>query len=94
MLPAGHVQVIGENDMARFLKVLMTMHDKTTWDIASALQKSQSHASQIVCGRRAPSRYEANIIAAMVSWPEVEVLFPDTFSGQSKPQKEKVYGRD
>ena len=42
--------------MARFLKALMTMHEVTTWDIASALQKSQSHASQIVCGRRAPSK--------------------------------------
>ena len=75
--------------MARFLKALMTMHDITTWDIASALNKSQSHASRIVCGRSDPSRYEANIIAALVGWTEVEVLFPSTFSGQSNPQKEK-----
>ncbi len=70
------------------------MHNITTWDIASALDKSQSHASQIVCGRSDPSRYEANIIAALVSWTDVEVLFPDTFSGQSTPQKEAVTSED
>ena len=80
--------------MARFLKALMTMHNITTWDIASALNKSQSHASRIVCGRSDPSRYEANIIAALVGWTEVEVLFPNTFRSQSKPQEEKVNGRN
>ena len=86
--------MIGENDMARFLKALMTMHNVTTWDIASALNKSQSHASRIVCGRSDPSRYEANIIAALVGWTDVEALFP-TISGQSKPQEEeKVNARD
>lgn len=66
----------------------MVKNDVTTWDIASALQKSQSTASQIVAGRRAPSRYEANIIAALVGWTDVEVLFP-TFKGQSKPQEDE-----
>ena len=75
--------------MATFLKALMTLNSVTTWDIAAALQKSQSHVSQIVSGRREPSKYEASIIAALVGWTDLEVLFPGTFSGQSEPQKEK-----
>jgi len=74
--------------VATFLKALMTLNSVTTWDIASALQKSQSHVSQIVSGRREPSKYEASIIAALVGWTDLGVLFPGTFSGQSNPQEE------